>query len=103
MYPQQNSTFNVSVSSRTIMQKAFKNGLTTTKKIMIGKATRDKLFELPNFFGKYKHYSILLAKSLNMEDQLAWYSLVQSKIQYLIGKKPSPLLWHMLIQKYFHH
>jgi len=98
VYPQQNSAFNVSISSRTIMQKAFENGLATTDKIMIGKATWDKLFELPNFFGKYKHYIILLARSLNMEDQLAWCSLVESKIQYLIDtleKNPHITLVHV--------
>lgn len=71
VYPQQNSTFNVSISTRIIMQKAFENGLTITDKIMTGKATWDKLFEPPNFFGKYKHYIVLLATSSSTEDQLA--------------------------------
>ncbi|XP_012215374.1 poly(A) polymerase type 3 [Linepithema humile] len=84
-YPQQNSTFNVSVSTRTIMQEAFENGLTITEEIIIGKATWDKLFEPPNFFGKYKHYIVLLARSLSAEDQLEWCGLVESKIRHLIG------------------
>ncbi|KAL6254456.1 hypothetical protein P5V15_014506 [Pogonomyrmex californicus] len=84
-YPQQNSTFNVSVSTRTIMQEAFENGLAITEEIIMGKATWDKLFEPPNFFGKYKHYIVLLAKSLSAEDQLEWCGLVESKIRHLIG------------------
>ncbi|XP_012532462.1 poly(A) polymerase type 3 [Monomorium pharaonis] len=84
-YPQQNSTFNVSISTRTIMQEAFENGLAITEEIIMGKATWDKLFEPPNFFGKYKHYIVLLAKSLTAEDQLEWCGLVESKIRHLIG------------------
>ena len=53
-YPQQNSTFNVSISTRTIMQEEFKNGLSITEEIELGKCTWDKLFEAPNFFNKYK-------------------------------------------------
>ncbi|XP_046144484.1 poly(A) polymerase type 3 isoform X3 [Osmia bicornis bicornis] len=84
-YPQQNSTFNVSVSTRTIMQEAFETGLSITEEIIMGKATWDKLFEPPNFFGKYKHYIVLLARSLSPEDQLEWCGLVESKIRHLIG------------------
>ncbi|XP_011350326.1 poly(A) polymerase type 3 isoform X2 [Ooceraea biroi] len=84
-YPQQNSTFNVSVSTRTIMQEAFENGLAITEEIIMGKATWDKLFEPPNFFGKYKHYIVLLARSSSAEDQLEWCGLVESKIRHLIG------------------
>ncbi|KAK1120611.1 hypothetical protein K0M31_012217 [Melipona bicolor] len=84
-YPQQNSTFNVSVSTRTIMQDAFENGLSITEEIIMGKATWDKLFEPPNFFGKYKHYIVLLARSSTAEDQLEWCGLVESKIRHLIG------------------
>ncbi|XP_053976730.1 poly(A) polymerase type 3 isoform X1 [Hylaeus volcanicus] len=84
-YPQQNSTFNVSVSTRTIMQEAFETGLSVTEEIIMGKATWDKLFEPPNFFGKYKHYIVLLARSLAAEEQLEWCGLVESKIRHLIG------------------
>ncbi|XP_043279143.1 poly(A) polymerase type 3 isoform X2 [Venturia canescens] len=84
-YPQQNSTFNVSVSTRTIMQEAFESGLSITEEIIMGKATWDKLFEPPNFFCKYKHYIVLLASSSTAEDQLEWCGLVESKIRHLIG------------------
>lgn len=81
------------------MQKAFENGLAITDKIMIGKATWDKLFEPPNFFGKYKHYIVLLATSSSTEDQLAWYSFVESKMRYLITtleKNPHIILIHVI-------
>lgn len=68
------------------MQEAFENGLSITEQIMMGKATWDKLFEVPNFFIKYRHYIVLLARSSTAEDQLEWCGLVESKIRHLIGK-----------------
>lgn len=64
VYPQQNSTFNVSSSTRTILQEAFQNGLAITDEIFNGKGPWDKLFEAPNFFLKYRfvlfsHYSLI--------------------------------------------
>lgn len=53
-YPQQNSTFNVSLSTRTVMQEEFKQGLQTTDDIVCGKFGWEKLFETPNFFARYK-------------------------------------------------
>ncbi|XP_033835685.2 poly(A) polymerase gamma isoform X2 [Periophthalmus magnuspinnatus] len=53
-YPQQNSTYNVSTSTRTIMSEEFKYGLSVTDEILQGKAEWSKLFEPPNFFQKYK-------------------------------------------------
>ena len=50
-YPQQNSTFNVSVSTRKIMQEAFVNAFSIANDIIAGKANWDKLFQPPNFFG----------------------------------------------------
>lgn len=53
-YPQQNSTYNVSISTRSIMEEEFKIGLAITEDIMIGKCGWEKLFEPPNFYMKYK-------------------------------------------------
>ena len=85
-YPQQNSTFNVSKSTRAVLQEAFEAGLATvTEEIATGKATWDKLFERPNFFAKYKHYIVLSASSCSPEEQLEWSGLVESKIRHLLG------------------
>nr|XP_024219716.1 poly(A) polymerase alpha-B-like [Halyomorpha halys] len=85
VYPQQNSTFNVSASTRTIIQEAFNNGLAITNEIFNGKASWDKLFEAPNFFQKYKHFIVLLATSASQEEQLKWSGLVESKVRHLVG------------------
>lgn len=84
-YPQQNSTFNVSVSTLTIMRHEFKQGLAVTDEIMLRRSEWMKLFEPPNFFGKYKHFIVLMASTLSKEHHLEWYGLVESKIRILIS------------------
>ncbi|KAM7451288.1 hypothetical protein ABFA07_000976 [Porites harrisoni] len=84
-YPQQNSTFNVSHSTRTIMKEEFDIGLKVTSDALIGKSTWDVLFQQPNFFSKYKHYIVLSALSNCEEDHLEWIGLVESKIRILIS------------------
>jgi len=83
-YPHQNSTFNVSMSTRAVMQEEFQQGFLITEEIMTGKVTWEKLFEPPNFFSKYRHFIVLIASSSTSEDQLEWVGLVESKIRHLI-------------------
>uniref|UniRef100_A0A672HUE2 Poly(A) polymerase n=1 Tax=Salarias fasciatus TaxID=181472 RepID=A0A672HUE2_SALFA len=84
-YPQQNSTYNVSTSTRTIMSEEFKYGLSVTDEILQGKAEWSKLFEPPSFFQKYKHYIVLTASASTEENHLEWIGLVESKIRVLVG------------------
>ncbi|KAK7901279.1 hypothetical protein WMY93_018048 [Mugilogobius chulae] len=84
-YPQQNSTYNVSTSTRTIMSEEFKYGLSVTDEILQGKAEWSKLFEPPNFFQKYKHYIVLSASASTEDNHLEWIGLVESKIRVLVG------------------
>ncbi len=83
-YPQQNSTFNVSQSTLEVMKKEFEVSLAICEQIWLNRAGWDKLFETPNFFGKYKHFIVLEASSNTEEDQLAWYGLVESKVRHLV-------------------
>ncbi len=103
-YPQQNSTFNVSRSTLEVMKEEFKNSLAICEEIIQvrtllnsyrfaflnnnvffqGKAKWDKLFETPNFFGKYRHFIVLEASAASEEDQLEWYGLVESKVRHLV-------------------
>lgn len=84
VYPEQNSTFNTSLSTRTIMTKAFKEGLAVTENILKGKGTWHDLFAPPEFFGQYKTFIMLTAVANTKEDLLTWYGLVESKIRTLI-------------------
>lgn len=85
-YPQQNSTYNVSMSTRTVIMEEFKAGLTLTDEIMLGKQVWEKLFEPPAFFMKYKHFIVLLVSSTSPEEHVEWCGLVESKVRLLIGK-----------------
>ncbi|KAH0622878.1 hypothetical protein JD844_025698 [Phrynosoma platyrhinos] len=69
-YPQQNSTYNVSTSTRAIMVEEFKYGLMVADEIFQGKSDWPKLLEPPNFFQKYKHYIVLIASSSTEEHHL---------------------------------
>uniref|UniRef100_A0A8C7FR56 polynucleotide adenylyltransferase n=1 Tax=Oncorhynchus kisutch TaxID=8019 RepID=A0A8C7FR56_ONCKI len=84
-YPQQNSTYNVSGSTRAVMVDEFKQGLSITDEILQNKAEWSKLFEAPNFFQKYKHYIVLLASAPTEKQHLEWVGLVESKIRILVG------------------
>ena len=84
-YPQQNSTFNVSKSTLKVMTEEFDLSLKICEDIINGKASWDKLFEAPNFFGKYRHFIVLEASARTEEDQLEWYGLVESKVRHLVG------------------
>ncbi|XP_052891613.1 poly(A) polymerase type 3 [Anopheles moucheti] len=83
-YPQQNSTFNVSSSTRKVMLMEFNRGMQITDDIMMGKQMWEKLFEAPSFFYRYRHFIVLLVTSSNADDHLEWCGLVESKIRYLI-------------------
>ncbi|XP_078505428.1 poly(A) polymerase gamma [Lissotriton helveticus] len=84
-YPQQNSTYNASTSTRAIMVEEFKQGLAATDEILLGKADWSKLFETPNFFQKYKHYIVLTASASTEVLHFEWIGLVESKIRVLVG------------------
>lgn len=84
-YPQQNSTYNVSISTRMVMVEEFKRGLAITDEILQNKAEWSKLFDAPNFFQKYKHYIVLIASAPTVKQHLEWVGLVESKIRILVG------------------
>ncbi|OWF51454.1 poly(A) polymerase beta-like [Mizuhopecten yessoensis] len=84
-YPQQNSTFNVSLSTRTIMMEEFKRGLDVVTKLYEVKDDWNKLFEPSNFFIKYKHYIVLIVSAEEETSYLEWHGYVESKIRLLVG------------------
>ncbi|NWV71039.1 PAPOG polymerase, partial [Malurus elegans] len=84
-YPQQNSTYNVSLSTRAVMVEEFQRGLEVTDEILKGNSDWSKLFEPLNFFQKYKHYIVLTASAFTEEHHLNWIGLVESKIRVLVG------------------
>ncbi|XP_022912441.1 poly(A) polymerase type 3 isoform X2 [Onthophagus taurus] len=97
-YPQQNSTFNVSTSTRSILIEEFKSGLNLTEEIILGKQPWERLFEPPPFFMKYKHFIMLSVCAATAEDHLEWCGLVESKVRLLIvalERNPHIVLAHI--------
>ncbi|XP_031570130.1 poly(A) polymerase type 3-like [Actinia tenebrosa] len=83
-YPQQNSTFNVSMSTRQIMQEEFFIGFKNSEDVQNGKANWDILFVPFNFFSRYKHYIVLSAFAASQDNLLEWIGLVESKVRTLV-------------------
>ncbi|XP_076025208.1 poly(A) polymerase alpha-like [Genypterus blacodes] len=84
-YPQQNSSFNVTASTRAIIVEEIKRGFQVTEEIQQGRADWSKLFEAPNFFQKYKHYIVLLASAPSEKQGSNWFHLVGSQIRHFVG------------------
>ncbi|KAI1309481.1 Poly(A) polymerase gamma [Halotydeus destructor] len=78
-YPQQNSTFNVTQSTKTVMTNEFTLGGQVCERIYQNKADWNELFEPFNIFANYKHFIALIASS-----QAEWVGLVESKIRLLV-------------------
>jgi poly(A) polymerase len=53
-YPQQNSTFNVTFSTRKVMLEEFKRGIEICTEIVLGRKTWIDLFEPIKFFNLFK-------------------------------------------------
>lgn len=79
-YPQQNSTFNVTLSTRTVILDEFKKGLECCDSIASGNKEWKDLFEPIKFFSIYKHFLVLIASN-----QSEWLGLVESKIRHLVA------------------
>jgi len=78
-YPQQNSTFNVTRSTRAIISDQFRQARDITDEIIKGTKTWDAFFEPIDFFGLYKSFLVL-----RVSPQPEWVSLVESKIRTLV-------------------
>lgn len=77
-YPQQNSTFNVTISTRNIMMSEFKLAKDVCEQVLAGKLEWKDLFEPLNFFGKYIHFIVVICSN-----QAEWVGLLESKMRLL--------------------
>ncbi|CAD6199563.1 unnamed protein product [Caenorhabditis auriculariae] len=84
-FPEQNSTFNVTNSTRTILVNELKEGLEICKEISDHGASWTRLFEEVNFFSRYKHFISLLCAAPTEEEHLIYSGFVESKIRHLVG------------------
>lgn len=83
-YPQQNSAYNVTVSTRQVMIEEIKRGLEICQQINGNKIDWNSLFEPRNFFNRYKHFIVLIASTSVKEQYMDWVRLIESKVRFLI-------------------
>ena len=80
-YPQQNSTYNVTKSTKTVMLEEFQRAKVLCDEITKGLNGREwkDLFEPIKFFQLYAHFLAIISSS-----QSEWIGLVESKIRHLV-------------------
>lgn len=84
-YPQQNSTHNVTQSTKKLIDSELKRGLETVNNIFASKGQWKDLFASESFFQRYKHFIILLLSTSDQKQFNEWSGLVVAKIRILIG------------------
>lgn len=86
VYPQQNSTFNVTKSSRAVIVRQLTKGLTTIRKVMNGGGSFgwDRFFCVEQFQMLYKHYVAVFATAESKAEHLQWTGLVESQIRHFV-------------------
>lgn len=83
VYPQQNSTFNVSHSTLAIIQDEFKTSLDIMGEILTGESSWSKIFQPSKFFTKYKYFLAITVFATTDEELLEWRGLVESRLRFL--------------------
>uniref|UniRef100_A0AC35TLH9 Poly(A) polymerase n=1 Tax=Rhabditophanes sp. KR3021 TaxID=114890 RepID=A0AC35TLH9_9BILA len=82
-FPEQNSTFNVSTSTKKIIMNEISEGFNVCRELIMGECGWSKLFEEINFFSRYKHFLMTFICSPNEEVFLNFKGLVESKLRHL--------------------
>ncbi|ESN96864.1 hypothetical protein HELRODRAFT_86007 [Helobdella robusta] len=85
-FPSQNSTYNVSISTRAIIMDEFVRGFNLSLKILNKNDDWENLFKPNDFFDMYRHFIVVRASSPTAATHLEWYGLVESKLRFLVQK-----------------
>ncbi|XP_050444385.1 poly(A) polymerase type 3-like [Adelges cooleyi] len=83
VYPSQNSTFNVTRSTLSIIKEEFKLGQDIMGEILTGESTWSKLFQPSKFFTKYKYFLSIVVHANTEEELVEWRGFVESKLRHL--------------------
>lgn len=84
-YPSMCATFNITHSSKTVIQKELDFFAEQVEQIMVGKLPWKSLFVKHTFFTHdYKYYIIVNAASMTKENGKIWGGFVESKIRLLV-------------------
>lgn len=84
-YPQQNSTVNASVSTRSIIIDELNRGHELITQIFEGKAQWNDLFQPAEFFDDYNHFIVIKSCATSPQDLAEWSGFIQSRLRLLVS------------------
>ncbi len=86
-YPQMCATFNITKSTKTIIQRELERGVELTDKILGSELPWKDLFVKHTFFTQdHKYYLAVIATSTAKEAHKIWSGFVESKVRILVGE-----------------
>ncbi|KAI0399586.1 Poly(A) polymerase central domain-containing protein [Xylaria palmicola] len=86
-YPQMCATFNITQSTKTIIQRELERGVELTDKIIGSELPWKALFAKHSFFTHdHKYYLAVIASSTTKEAHKIWSGFVESKVRILVGE-----------------
>ncbi|KAI8947329.1 Poly(A) polymerase central domain-containing protein [Xylaria longipes] len=86
-YPQMCATFNITKSTKTIIQRELERGVELTDKILGSERPWKDLFVKHTFFTQdFKYYLAVIATSTTKEAHKIWSGFVESKVRILVGE-----------------
>ena len=85
-YPQMCATFNITHSTKAIIQRELERGSVIAEEIMAKKRPWKDLFSKHSFFtADHKYYLAVIATSTTKEAHKVWSGFVESKVRVLVG------------------
>jgi poly(A) polymerase len=85
-YPEMCATFNITKSTKAIIQRELDRGAMLTDKIQGNQLQWKDMFTKHTFFTKdHKYYLAIIASSTTKEAHQIWYGFVESKVRILVG------------------
>ncbi|KAI1489195.1 Poly(A) polymerase pla1 [Biscogniauxia mediterranea] len=86
-YPQMCATFNITHSTKAVIQRELERGAAITEKIKASKLAWKDLFGKHTFFtSDHKYYLAVIATSTTKEAHKIWSGFVESKVRVLVGE-----------------
>jgi poly(A) polymerase len=86
-YPSMCATFNITRSSKTIINRELKRALQISESIMVGTRPWSDLFVKHSFFTTgYKYYISVVSAAKTKESHTIWSGYVESKVRMLVQK-----------------
>jgi poly(A) polymerase Pap1 len=85
VFPSQNSTHNVNLSTLAVMSAEFNRGREIMQRLATAPSAWAALFEPSDFFGRYNIFMAVTAKSHKEDQHTKWEGLVEARIRYFVS------------------